>query len=1006
VYWTIRHRIFSLILILTLAGLAVACATIFLLYQAAFEEEAARLSEITNTQARLIEAVARFDQLYSAKDHPQGSTGATLSQIIDAHKPNNGFGQTGEMTLARQEGDQIIWIVSHRHFDFDKPQPVPMAGPLAEPMQLALSGQSGIIVGLDYRGETVLAAHQPIALLNIGLVTKIDLQEIRLPFIQAGGLTAGVGLGIIMLCGFLLFRVNNPIVGRLEESEARTRAIVDHAADGIITANEGGTIETFNATAERMFLYHAREVIGQDIGILIPKPENEQHQGHIAAYLRTGQKKIIGIRRQVTAQRRDGTTFPLSLAVSEVTFGKRQLFTALVRDLTEERMAERHLTTQYAVARILAECTTIQEAAPKILQEVCTNLGWQLGALWQADKQAGLLRCLEVWCSAPQQFTTFVTTTKNTTFSKGHGLPGRVWTTGQPAWIPDVVKDSNFPRARIADKENLHAAFAFPVQLGEATYGVMEFFSYHIHEPDEALLHQMSSVGSQLGQFIERLQAVEEIASQAKFPEENPNPVLRVSPDGTVLFRNEPGKAFLLALEDQKEQQPKTQWKQFLHEAFSLGKIQHREITCHQRIFSVTFSAIAGTDYLNVYGLDITDRRRTEEALRQREEQHRQAQKLEAIGTLAGGIAHDFNNILTAIIGYTELAIARAEPNSPIRSMLQEVMRAGGRAKDLVKQILTFSCEQTTGKRPIRLQPIIEEALKLLSASLPSTIVVRKDLMPNAGPILGDPTQIHQIIMNLGTNAEHAMRGATGTLDVKLDEVEIDSTTAPQAPGLEVGPYVRLTMSDTGRGMSPEVISRIFDPFFTTKQVGEGSGMGLSVTHGIVSDHQGAISVRSVQGSGTTFILYFPRALSSLQESIPKISSSIHRGQGTVMFVDDERTIVELAKSILEGLGYQVLAFTNGLDAIEAFRHDPHAVDVIMTDQTMPDCTGEMLAQEMLALRPDIPIILCTGFSHIMTEEKALAMGVRAFLLKPVSTEDLARTLHSILAKETHETDH
>ncbi len=570
---------------LTLAGLIIASVTITLLYHTAFEEEAARLSEITQTQARLIEAVARFDQLYSADDHPQGSTGATLSQIIDAHKPNNGFGQTGEMTLARREKDQIIWILTHRHLDFDAPQPVSMKGRLSEAMRLALSGKSGVTVGLDYRGETVLAAYQSIAVLNIGLVTKIDLQEIRTPFIQAGAVTAGVAIFVIVLGGFLLFRVNNPIIGKLEESEALTRAIVTHAADGIITANEAGTIETFNTTAERIFLYPAREVIGQDIGMLLPKPEDEKHQGYIDTYLRTGHKKIIGFRREVTARRRDGTTFPLSLAVSEVTFGTRRLFTALVRDLTEEKMAERHLTTQYAVARILAECTTIQEAAPQILQVVCRNLGWQLGALWQVDQQAGLLRCLEVWCSAPQQFSEFVSATKNTQFSKDQGLPGRVWATGQPVWIPDVVKDSNFPRARIAGKENLHAACAFPVQLGEATYGVMEFFSYHIHEPDETLLHQMSAVGSQLSQCIERLQGVEEIASLAKFPEENPYPIIRVSPDGTVLYRNEPGKTFLADLEDREHTQPKMQWKQFIHEAFSLRKIQHREITCNQRIF-------------------------------------------------------------------------------------------------------------------------------------------------------------------------------------------------------------------------------------------------------------------------------------------------------------------------------------------------------------------------------------------------------------------------------------
>lgn len=267
---------------------------------------------------------------------------------------------------------------------------------------------------------------------------------------------------------------------------------------------------------------------------------------------------------------------------------------------------------------------------------------------------------------------------------------------------------------------------------------------------------------------------------------------------------------------------------------------------------------------------------------------------------------------------------------------------------------------------------------------------------------MGDPTQIHQIIMNLGTNAEFAMRGTTGSLNVTLDEVEIDSLTADQTPGLEIGPYVRLTMADSGQGIAPEVLSRIFDPFFTTKPVGEGSGMGLSVTHGIVSDHHGAISVHSVQGSGTTFTLYFPQTLASLQESRLKIPSGMPRGEGTVLFVDDETTIVAFAKPLLEGLGYHVLAYTDSLEALEVFRGNPNTFDVIITDQTMPDYTGEMLAQEILTIRPDLPIILCTGFSHVMTEEKALSIGIRAFLLKPFSTKDLAQTIQRVLPRNTN----
>jgi signal transduction histidine kinase/ActR/RegA family two-component response regulator len=493
---------------------------------------------------------------------------------------------------------------------------------------------------------------------------------------------------------------------------------------------------------------------------------------------------------------------------------------------------------------------------------------------------------------------------------------------------------------------------------------------------------------------MERIQAQEAIANLAKFPEENPYPVIRISREGRILYQNQPGEVFLADLERETQQASKARWQQAIQEAFRHGGVQYQEITSHNRIFSVTFSVAVGADYMNIYAQEITDQRKAEETLRHREEHFRQIQKLESIGTLAGGIAHDFNNILTPLIGFTEMAVMKAQEGKPVIANLQEVLKASYRAKDLVQQILTFSRQGETGKQPLLLQTVVDEAFKLLRASFPTTITLRTDLSSTAGPVLANPTQIHQVVMNLATNAEFAMRGEAGTLDVTLQEVTIDATTPARPPGLPDGQYVRLTMTDSGHGIPSDLQTRIFDPFFTTKSVGEGSGMGLAVTHGIVVDHGGAIEVQSQPGRETTFVLYFPRTAESLQAPVARNSLAPH-GRGTVLFIDDEPSIVEIGKAMLTELGYDVWSYTDSREALEVFRQHAHAINVVISDQTMPELTGEGLAKQMLAIRPSIPIILCTGFSHTINEEKALSMGIRVFLRKPYRIQDIAEAIQA-----------
>ena len=394
---------------------------------------------------------------------------------------------------------------------------------------------------------------------------------------------------------------------------------------------------------------------------------------------------------------------------------------------------------------------------------------------------------------------------------------------------------------------------------------------------------------------------------------------------------------------------------------------------------------------------DITEQKRVEETLTKTERQFRQSSRMEAIGTLAGGIAHDFNNILTAILGYTELALATVPKGSRTQRNLQQVLTAGHRAKHLVLQILTFSRQAGHGKKPTPIHIVIREALKLLRATIPSTIEIRQSLKTEA-TILGDPTQMHQVIVNLCTNAEYAMRETGGILKIALENVEVTEDLARMISGLQVGPHVRLTVKDTGLGMTPEVLERIFDPFFTTKPIGEGSGMGMAVVHGIVTGHGGAIVVDSVMNKGTKIEVYLPTVPTPAWEDFVD-QGPIPIGKETILFVDDEETIVHLGKELLTQLGYTVDIHTSSVEALKVFRQEPHRFDLVITDQTMPVLTGEALSRELLRIRPDLPIILCTGFSHVMSAEKAKALGIQAYLMKPLAIRDLAPIIRHVLDK-------
>jgi ABC-type amino acid transport substrate-binding protein/nitrogen-specific signal transduction histidine kinase/ActR/RegA family two-component response regulator len=394
---------------------------------------------------------------------------------------------------------------------------------------------------------------------------------------------------------------------------------------------------------------------------------------------------------------------------------------------------------------------------------------------------------------------------------------------------------------------------------------------------------------------------------------------------------------------------------------------------------------------------EISERQRTEEEKDALAKQLLHVQKMEAIGTLAGGIAHDFNNILGAILGYSEMALVEMSPASKAASDIRNVEKAGKRAKDLVKQILTISRHSEQELKPLRIQLVIKEALELLRSSIPTTIAIEKNIDQDCPPVLADPTQIHQIIMNLCTNAYHAMMDTGGMLGIWLQPVELTSQDLDNKALLSPGSYLQLEVSDTGHGMTKDVRERIFEPYFTTKGPGEGTGLGLAIVHGLVMNFGGDLIVYSEPGKGSTFRIYLPVVKEWREFALPEDTTLLPTGTERILLVDDDEDLTEMNRTMLERLGYTVTALTSSIETLERFREAPENFDLVITDMTMPGMTGAELAVKLLEIRPDIPIILCSGFSDKINKEKAQQLGIREYIMKPVTKKQLAATVRNLL---------
>jgi len=480
--------------------------------------------------------------------------------------------------------------------------------------------------------------------------------------------------------------------------------------------------------------------------------------------------------------------------------------------------------------------------------------------------------------------------------------------------------------------------------------------------------------------------------------------LLSFNPSFAHILGYEPGELIGQMASDFMKPELKTLFQEeYLKQILEKGSHQGVTVFCsksgrkvYMEYRSVLVRPEDGDPFISGIGRDVTEKILSERKIKGLQEQILQSKKMEAIGTLAGGIAHDFNNILGIILGNAELALESVQEWSPVKHHLEEVQTASLRARDVVKQLLSFSRKIEQKRKPLKLSPLIKESLKLLRASIPSNIAMTAQIEENVDPVLADPAQMHQVLINLCTNASHSMEDTGGTLTLGLGNHVVDAQMPTGSVSLTPGRYVKLRVSDTGSGIEAKYLDRIFDPYFTTKEVGKGTGLGLSVVHGIVKNHEGSIAVESTLGEGTAFSIYLPAYIGEV-ESVVEKKETLPTGSERILFVDDEELIVGIGCQLLERLGYRVEGRTNPMEALSLFLQDPHHFDVVITDMTMPYMNGDRLAQEILSVRPDMPVILCTGYSQKIDAFSASQIGIKYYIEKPLNRLELAKALRNVL---------
>ncbi len=749
----------------------------------------------------------------------------------------------------------------------------------------------------------------------------------------------------------------------LIEKEKKYRTLIDQATDAIYVTDMKANFIDVNKRACESLNYSRKELLTLTISDVDPNFKTADHAQKVWDKLLDGKT----IKLESSHQRKDGSSFPVEIHIGKLEINGQPAILGIARDISDRKLAAEKIKKHQ-----------------QFLQNVLNALSHPFCVIDAGDYTVKL---------ANKAFNFDEDHKKTKCYQITHGRSEPCCSDTHPCPL-DLVKKTKQPVV----VEHLHIDQA-------GTEQPVEVHAYPVFDAD----NNLTQIIEYCLDISERKRVEEERRRLVTAIEQGADCIVITDEKGTIQYVNPSFEQHTgYSREEVIGKNPRilqsgihpAAFYRGMWETLTRGKAwqghlinKKKDGSLFEEEASITPVMDAAGKIINYVAVkrDVTDQIKIEQQLRQ-------AQKMEAMGTLAGGIAHDFNNLLAPILGYSELALSRLSPGDPLISNLQQITRAAERARDLVQQILAFSRKAPAEIKPFQPHLVVKEVLKLLRASLPSTIAIKTNIPSDCGAILADPTQVHQIIMNLCTNAYHAMRETGGVLGVRLKKVTVKA--GDRESDLEVAPgdYVLFEVSDTGCGIDPGTAPRIFEPYFTTKNKGEGTGLGLSVVHGIVESHQGHIAVSSEPGKGTRFRVYLPRIVETLAVDENANQEPIPTGTEHVLVVDDEDMVSTLLQRMLEELGYRVSRFDNSLRALTFIKQDTTAFDVLITDMTMPNLTGLELAQKALAIRQNLPVILCTGYSELISKEQAQAAGIRGYLMKPVAMRELGKLIRKVLA--------